>query len=127
MESTEQKLNDYMSQISCIYAESINEKTLEKKFATHNQVNILITEAKKLIDELLNEIKNINVNISDSTKIANINELISILDVAPNFSETMYVVHEFHKIMNSLPQISTINDNIEKDVIYEEQIVDTFE
>jgi|SRR5271154_1926912 len=127
MENSEHKLNDLMSQIMCIYTESMSEKTLEKKFANYNQVNILITETKKLIDELLNEVKNININISDPTKISNINELISILDVEPNFGETMHVIKEFHKIMNSLPHISTINDNIEKDVIYEEQIVDTFE
>lgn len=127
MENSEQKLNEYMTQITSIYAESVNEKILEKKFANYNQITILVTESKKLIDELLNEIKNIDVNISDTTKIANINELVSVLDGKPNFSETMYVVNEFQKIMNSLPQLSTINDNIEKDVIYEEQIVDTFE
>ncbi len=127
MENSEQKLNEYMTQITSIYDESVNEKILEKKFANYNQITILVTESKKLIDELLNEIKNIDVNISDTTKIANINELVSVLDGKPNFSETMYVVNEFQKIMNSLPQLSTINDNIEKDVIYEEQIVDTFE
>jgi len=134
--SNERRLNDIIVEIQKIYLESRETKLVSKKYENYNIGTKLINEAKELIENLQKEINimcDTNNNPIGSTNNSNmqINRLNEYIDLLShpnlNFSEVMHIIGELKAINGNLPTKPKINENIEKEVFYVEELVDEFE
>ena len=126
MENSEKRLVQLMSDISLIYVLSKEDQSLQKKFEHYQNANVLIPEAKKLIDDLQSEVYNLDMSKVDKSHTPNAKKLADLLTTPNlNFKEVAYIVKELKQMANGLPTTANVNDNMEKEVvIYEEQDVD---
>jgi hypothetical protein len=131
METSNMRLKKIKSELMMIVMESQNYKNntpkkMETKLQNYAQGNILIEESLNLITQMEQEIKNLNTSKIDKSQISKINEYIDILqNKNPKFDETLYIVEQLQMISNGFPLSNEIHDNIDGEVIYEEQEIDT--
>ena len=133
METSEQRLNQLLAEISVMCLESKDKLSLEKKFQIYNKSNILISEASKLIEAMEKEISNIDTSKVDNTQMDKAHQFIDLLSSGClNFDQIIYVVQQLKLISIGLPcrpkitdhidrDIIKITDHIDRDIIYEEQ------
>jgi len=92
----------------------------------YNKGIILIGEAKQLIDSLQKEINSLDTSNMAPSQTGDVNRLISLLEIPSlNFREVMTIVQELRSISAGVKTASNVTNNIEGQVIYEEQDVDT--
>ena len=118
----ETRLVDLIDQITLIYTDYDNNNTSSKKIISYNKCMVLITEAKKLIEEIKIEVSDVDKNIQPTTKQLNrLNILIELLQISNlNVNELMQIIKELLVMKNNIPTTTTIIDNVEKEVLYDE-------
>lgn len=128
MESSEQRLTRLMDEIGMIYLQSKSkeDQTLQKKLENYQNGTLLLSEAKKLLDELQNDVSTIDTSKISKSQITHAKKYIELLS-APNlnFTEVMRITTELKKMAAGIPTTTNVNDNVEKEVIiYEEQDIE---
>jgi len=118
----ERRLVDLIDQTTLIYTDYDNNNTPSKKIISYNKCMVLITEAKKLIEEIKIEVNDVDKNIQPTTKQMNrLNTLIELLQISNlNVNELMQIIEELLVMKNNIPTTVTIIDNVEKEVLYDE-------
>jgi hypothetical protein len=120
--ATFKKLKDIMSQIQIIYIESKQKISIEKKLENYNKANLYINEAEKLLEDLINNIKNLNTTNVDKSQISKVNHYIELLTSSnPKFDEIYFIVEQLMGIISGVPSTTSIIDNIDQEVTYEEE------
>ena len=128
LNNSEKKLREKIEEIRTIYLDSKQAQPIGKKYQNYQKMNILVNNAKQFIESLQKEISEIEPPKNDKLNLSKVNELVDLLSM-PNlkFDEVLYIVSELKKISARLPKTAHITNNIEKEVIYEEEEVDSFE
>ncbi|BCS83186.1 hypothetical protein QLL95_gp0937 [Cotonvirus japonicus] len=111
------KIEENLKTIEIIQINSRNIKTFNSKVEQYNS-SVIINETKKLIEILLKELDNFELPLG-SPKNDKLDEFINLLSI-PNlkFTETLDLLKELLLIDNSLPNKTTIKDNVQDDIIY---------
>jgi len=126
-QSTESRLNDVLDEIAIIYSSYDENNTPLKKINSYNKCSLLITEAKRLIEELKIEIINMDNNPkkASQSQMQQAQTLIDLLQLPGlKFDHLKQIIVSLREIDNEIPSKATIIDNIEKEILYDEVEID---
>lgn len=113
------------NQIDTLFIESRKNPNFEKKYEYYLQCQDLHRESTKLIDELQILVNGLGTAPNRPTA-EKINQYIELLEVDNlNFSEVLHIIGELNAYNNAIPHIVTVQDNMDQEIIYEEQDVET--
>ncbi len=122
--SNEQKLVELLDNITINYKNQDENNTLVKKTQKYNECVVMIKEAKRLIEELKIEIINMDNGTQTATpaQISETNTLIELVQISgSNFDDLKQIIESLRHIHNTIPTETTIIDNIENDICYEDE------
>lgn len=122
MENTELKLNGLIADIKALQLESMETKHMHKKHENYNKGALLIAEAKKCLDKLQEEIKNLQLVDVSKNDVRMIDQLIDLLDVPnPKITEILYVVTQLKSFESIMPTKAHITNDIQNEIIHIDQ------
>lgn len=115
METNYQLLN-IICEVQRIYIDSKEKQPIAKKMENRNKGDILITEAKKLIDVLQNEISKMDSNTINKNRPSEVDRLIELASVPNiNFKEVIYIINKLRAYNVATSENPQITDHIEND------------
>jgi hypothetical protein len=121
--SIERQLSDLITQIEVIFTDYNNNNTLSKKITSYKKCDILLKEARKLIEELKIEIINLDkittLPTRDQSEKAKV--LVDLLQIpSTNFDAVISIVKDLKAIHNGIPTSAEIIENVESEVVYDD-------
>lgn len=124
-QSIEKRLSDLITQIELIYTDYNNNDTNSKKIQSYRKCDVLLKQAKNLIEELKIEIINLDqtfaLNEIDPSQTNRIETLIDLLQMPnTNFDSVVKIYRELKMIYAGIPTTITIVDNVENEVVYDD-------
>jgi hypothetical protein len=122
MTTTYKRLSDLQTEIADIYkVYQLENMALSKRIELYNKATMMITEARKLLADLKNEIAATDVTKSvTKNDIANMNKWTDMMSYPNlNFDELLEMVNNIKMISNGLPTTAKIIDNVEHEVIHD--------
>ena len=128
-QSIEKRLSDLITQIELIYTDYNNNDTNSKKIQSYRKCDVLLKQAKNLIEELKIEIINLDqtfvLSQMDPTQTNRIETLIDLLQMpSTNFDSIVKIYRELKMIYSGIPTTVTIIDNVENEVVYDDLELD---
>ena len=125
--TNEQRLNSKLDEIALIYANyNKNAKPVEQ-IENYTKCGILITEAKRLIEELKIEIINME-KISKKASVEEMKQARNLIELCQlpglNFSQLKQIIESLRELHNGIPTTAIINEGVEEEIIYDEVDVD---
>jgi hypothetical protein len=125
--STEKQLCDLITQIEIIYTDYNNTNTPAKKIQSYKKCEILLKQAKTLIEELKSEIIMLDQRAIPVDKGVNqaerANVLVDLIQIPnTNFDSVRKIIEELKSIYNGLPTSTVVIDNVESEIVYDELV-----
>ena len=122
------RLEELLSQIQVIYAETVtsNKITLEKRVINYHQGTKCIEQATEILNQLYRDISEMDFTYMEkNTNQGKLHNMLELLDNSNlKFQELLAVYTELHALKNKINTTSTIINDVQKDVIIEEELED---